>query len=57
MRIEELIETTNQITDPRRSYGNLRHKLSDILVVGLCAIMCKGEDFTDMEDFGKEREP
>jgi len=55
MEIEKLIETTNQISDPRRRYGNLRHKLSDILIIGLCTIMCKGEDFTDMEDFGNER--
>ena len=56
MKIEKLIETVSEIRDPRRSYGNLRHKLTDILVIGLCTIMCKGEDFTDMEDFGKERE-
>jgi predicted transposase YbfD/YdcC len=56
MKIEKLIETVSEISDPRRSYGNLRHKLADILVIGLCTIMCKGEDFTDMEDFGKERE-
>lgn len=56
MRIEKLIESTNKITDPRRSYGNLRHKLADILIIGLCTIMCKGEDFTDMEEFGNERE-
>jgi hypothetical protein len=56
MRIEKLIESMKEITDPRRSYGNLRHKLTDILVIGLCTIMCKREDFTDMEDFGKERE-
>ncbi|MDR1736335.1 MAG: transposase family protein, partial [Oscillospiraceae bacterium] len=49
MRIEELIESTSGISDPRRRYGNIRHKLADILVIGLCTIMCKGEDFTDME--------
>jgi predicted transposase YbfD/YdcC len=47
---------TSGISDPRRKYGNLRHKLADILVIGLCTILCKGEDFTDMEDFGNERE-
>ena len=56
MKIEKLIESTSKIADPRRSYGNLRHRLTDILVIGLCTIMCKGEDFTDMEDFGNERE-
>ena len=56
MKIEKLMETIREIRDPRRSYGNIRHKLADILVIGLCTILCKGEDFTDMEDFGNERE-
>jgi len=34
----------------------LRHKLEDILIIGLCTIICIGKDFTDMEDFGKERQ-
>ena len=50
------METVSETSDSRRSYGNLRHKLADILVIGLCTILCKGEDFTDMEDFGNERE-
>ncbi|GHU60173.1 putative transposase YncI [Clostridia bacterium] len=56
MSIEKLIEAVSEIKDPRREYGNKRHKLADIIVVGLCTILCKGEDFTDMEDFGRERE-
>jgi hypothetical protein len=56
MKIQTLLESINEISDPRRNYGNIRHKLVDILVIGLCTIMCKGEDFTDMEDFGNERE-
>jgi hypothetical protein len=53
MRIEKLIESTSKIADPRRSYGNLRRKLTDILIIGLCAILCKGEDFTDYGGFLK----
>jgi hypothetical protein len=34
----------------------LRHKLEDILVIGLAALLCNGEDFEDMEAFGQERE-
>jgi hypothetical protein len=56
MKIQKLVDTASAITDPRRQYGNKRHKLADIIVIGLCAILCKGEDFTDMEDFGNERE-
>ena len=51
---EELLQN---ITEPRRtSHGNIRHKLEDIIIIGLCTIICGGEDFSDMEDFGKERE-
>jgi predicted transposase YbfD/YdcC len=56
MKIQKLVDTASAITDPRRQYGNKRHKLADIIVIGLCTILCKGEDFTDMEDFGNERE-
>ena len=56
MRIQTLKEEIRQINDPRRSYGNLRHKLEDIIIIGLMTIICIGEDFTDMENFGVERE-
>jgi predicted transposase YbfD/YdcC len=54
-RIEELIEMSEKVTDPRRKSGNYRHKLTDIIVIGLLTTICVGEDFTDMESFGKER--
>ena len=45
------------MTEPRRvNRGNIQHKLEDIIIIGLCAIVCGGEDFADMEDFGRERE-
>ena len=56
MKIEKLIERLSELKDPRRQYGNIRHKLEDIIAIGLCTIICGGEDFVDMEDFGKERE-
>ncbi|MCD8311199.1 MAG: ISAs1 family transposase [Firmicutes bacterium] len=57
MEIEALKESIEGITDPRRTrYGNLRHKLEDIIIIGLCTVICKGEDFVDMEKFGKSRE-
>jgi hypothetical protein len=43
-------------TSPPGPWGNLRHKLEDILVIGLAALLCNGEDFEDMEAFGLERE-
>jgi predicted transposase YbfD/YdcC len=55
MKIEEIIEAVKGVEDPRRKGGNLRHRLEDILVIGLCTILSGGEDFVDMEEVGKER--
>ena len=40
--VEKLKEQiANNVTDPRRtSHGNIRHKLVDIAIIGLCAIIC-----------------
>jgi hypothetical protein len=42
--------------DPRRAWGNKRHKLEDILIIGLTTLLCNGDDYEDMEIFGQERE-
>ena len=56
MEIEKLKEEIKNIKDPRRTgYGNIRHKLEDIIVIGLCTFICGGKDFDDMEELGKER--
>ena len=57
MNIEELKEGIQKISEPRRTrYGNIRHKLEDIIIIGLCTVICGGEDFADMEAFGKSRQ-
>lgn len=56
MDIEALKKMLAEVKDPRRKWGNKRHKLEDILIIGLCTIMSCGEDFVDMEEFGKDRE-
>ena len=56
MNIVRLKEKLGSIPDPRRPWGNLRHRLEDILVIGLAALLCSGEDSEDMEAFGQERE-
>lgn len=57
MNIEELKEGIRNISEPRRTgYGNIRHKLEDIIIIGLCTVICRGEDFADMEAFGKSRQ-
>lgn len=55
--MNELKERITKITEPRRvSHGNIRHKLEDIIIIGLCTVICGGEDYNDMEAFGLERE-
>lgn len=56
MKLQQLTEELSKVRDARRSWGNKRHKLVDLLVIGFLTIVCGGEDFTDMEDFGLERE-
>ncbi len=46
----------DMVTDPRRPWGNSRHKLEDILITALCAVICRSEDYEDLEAFGIERE-
>ena len=52
---KSLIEHLSTITDPRvnRTKG---HELIDILVLAICALLCRAETFNDMEDFGKAKE-
>ena len=42
-------EEIQNITEPRRtSHGSIRHNLEDIIIIGLCATICGGEDYADM---------
>ncbi|MDR1985737.1 MAG: transposase family protein [Treponema sp.] len=36
--------------------GYIRHKLIDLLVIGRCAIITRGEGFDEMEETGQDRE-
>ena len=45
------------VEDPRRQWGFIRHKLEDLLVIGLCSIIIRGEGFDEMEELGKIWEP
>jgi hypothetical protein len=44
-----------KVSDPRRQYGNLLHKIWEMLIIALLSVVCMGEDYDDMETFGKER--
>ncbi len=57
MKIAELKGKLAQVEDPcRTDRGNIRHKLEDIIIIGLCTLICGGNDFTDMEEFGIQRQ-
>ncbi len=57
MEITSLKTAMERDPDPRRTErGHILHRLEDIIIIGLCTLICNGEDFTDMEEFGKERE-
>ena len=44
------------LPDPRRQTRNKLHKLEDIVMITLCAILCGFEDWVSIEDFGHENE-
>lgn len=53
MKITNLKTALTKIQDPRRtSKGHILHNLEDILIIGLCTLICNGSDFIDMEEFG-----
>ena len=43
------------LTDPRRDHA-LRHKLLDVVIIGILAVICGAEGWTDMELYGKSKE-
>jgi predicted transposase YbfD/YdcC len=50
-----LIEHFKDLSDPRVNRTK-DHELIDILVIAVCTMLCGGESFNDMEDFGKAKE-
>jgi predicted transposase YbfD/YdcC len=51
-RPKDLLGCLQGIEDPRVERTR-EHKLIDILVIGICCVICGGEGFSDMETFGK----
>jgi predicted transposase YbfD/YdcC len=50
-----LIEHFKDLPDPRVNRTK-DHDLIDILVIAVCTLLCAGESFNDMEDFGKAKQ-
>lgn len=44
-----------ELDDPRVDRTR-RHKFIDILVIGICTVICGGDDYASMEAFGKAKE-
>ena len=53
---EPITVVFSRLRDPRADRGR-RHLLVDILTIAVLAVLCGGDSFTDMEDFGVAREP
>lgn len=51
---KSLIEHLSAIRDPRVKRTR-DHELIDILVIAICALLCRAETFNDMEDFGNAK--
>jgi predicted transposase YbfD/YdcC len=52
---DTLINIFRDIPDPRRGNG-IKHKLDEVLVIAILAVLCDCAKFTEMELFGQERE-
>lgn len=50
-----LITHFENLTDPRLDRTR-HHQLTDILVISVCTLLCGGESFNDMEEFGQCKE-
>lgn len=53
--MKRLINSAEAVPDKRRQWGHLLHKLSDILVISFCAIICGAQTYQDIELFGKSK--
>jgi predicted transposase YbfD/YdcC len=50
-----LIEHFQDLPDPRVNRTRA-HELIDILVIAVCTLLCAGQSFNDMEDFGRAKQ-
>jgi len=55
MNIGEILSVVKDVPDSRRQWGNIRHKLSEVLVLALCATMAGCQSFNEMEMFASTK--
>lgn len=51
---KSLVAHFAEVADPRM-HRRKEHDLVDVLVIAVCTLLCAGETFNDMEDFGKAK--
>jgi predicted transposase YbfD/YdcC len=51
-----LVEKLQAIPDPRRQCRNLKHRLVDILLLGLCGVLADCDDFVQIADWARHHE-
>jgi predicted transposase YbfD/YdcC len=49
---QNIIEIFDKIPEPRRGNG-IRHKLKEVIIIGILAIICGYDEYTEMELFGE----
>jgi predicted transposase YbfD/YdcC len=54
-RAVSLMEHFEDLKDPRREHGQ-EHKLIDLIVIGILAVICGANDCVGMEEFGQAKE-
>jgi predicted transposase YbfD/YdcC len=53
--IANIIEHFRDLQDPRRDHPNKLHKLIDIIVIALCAVLAKSETWEEIADYAEEK--
>ena len=50
-----LMTFLNELPDPRNRIASCDHKFIDLLMIGICAIICGAETWEEMAEFGEEK--
>jgi hypothetical protein len=53
--IANIIGHFSTLKDPHRDHPNKLHKLIDIIVITLCAILAKSETWEEIADYAEEK--
>lgn len=54
LKASSLVENFAELENPRIERSKL-HQLSDILVITVCAVICRADNWIEIEEFGRSR--